>query len=93
METPKGNKRSNSKVQDKLIDAMLDIKEKNPNMSHSEIIETLQYEFDRFIKFHKVDRVNLPKPLEPKETSTKQLNDRIPMRNIPYGIDNKKKGV
>lgn len=92
MGTPKSNKRVNSKVQDKLIDAMLDIKTNNPSMSHSEVIETLQSEFNRFIKYHKNDRVDLPKPLEPKEVGIKQLSDRIPMRNIPYGGNNKKKG-
>lgn len=74
-------------TQDKLVEIMMEIKSKNPNLNHIEVMDLMQSEFDRFLQFHKNDRVGLPSVKPPKV-----IRDRIPMMKIPYG-DKKKKGL
>ena len=65
-------------VQTNFTDAMIDLKKGHPNLSHSEIMDLLKSEFDRFLKLH-TDRVDLPK----LKGATRK--DFMPTRIIPYG--------
>jgi hypothetical protein len=75
-------------VQTSFTDAMIDIKKNNPNLTHTEVMELLKTEFDRFFKLH-TDRMDFPKiPGNLKDT---KFRDYMPTRTIPYG-QKKKKG-
>jgi len=81
-------KEGTTNTQDKLIDIMMDIKKNNPSLIHTEVMDLLKYEVDKFIKYHKEDRIDLPKKdISSSDTSTKSFNfkDKIPMLKIPYG--------
>lgn len=74
-------------TQDKFIEVMMEIKKSDPNLTHGEVMDLFQAEVDKFIKFHKNDRAELPKTTN----SNRVLKDRMPMMKIPYG-DKRKKG-
>lgn len=78
-------KEGHSNVQDKLIEIMLELKRANQNLTHAEIMELFQAEVDKFISFHKMDRVELP------ATPSRVFRDKIPIMNIPYGDKRKLK--
>jgi hypothetical protein len=79
-------------TQDKFIEVMMEIKKKNPDLSHGEIMDLFQSEVDKFIKFHRTDRSELPKSPKTNSNNIRVLKDRIPMMKIPYG-DKRKKGL
>jgi len=84
-----------SNVQDKLIEVMMDIKRSNPGISHPEVMDIFQKEVNKFLNYHKNDRMELP-PFSPKKDATvgnpgKVFRDKMPMMKIPYGNKNKKK--
>lgn len=67
-------------IQDKLAEAMLDIKKNNSELDHSEIMDLFQKEVDKFIKFHRDDRTELP-----SIQRDRILRDKMPIMKIPYG--------
>lgn len=88
-ETKKLIKEGKSKVQDSFIKAMMDIKVKNPDLSHNEIIGLLKDEFDRFVNFQ--SRVELPKSNDKPKRKTGNWANKftrepgMPPRIIPPG--------
>lgn len=74
-------------TQDKFTEIMMEVKRKNPKLSHDEIMELVQFEFNRFLQFHKDDRSQFPSVGK----NVRVIKDRIPMLKVPYG-DKKKKG-
>jgi len=74
-------------TQDKFTEIMMEVKRKNPELTHEEVMTLVQQEFDRFLQFHKNDRIGFPSVTK----NTKVLQDRIPVMKIPYG-GKKKKG-
>ena len=74
-------------TQDKFIEIMMEVKKKNPELTHDEVMELVQQEFNRFLDFHKNDRAGFPSV----NKNIRVLKDRMPMMKIPYG-DKKKKG-
>jgi len=77
----------NMGTQDKFIEVMMEIKRKNPDLTHDEVMGLVQSEFDRFLKFHKNDRSTFPSV----NKNVKVIKDRMPIMKIPYG--DKRKGV
>jgi hypothetical protein len=89
-ETKKLIKEGKSKVQDSFIRAMMDIKVKNPDLSHNEIIGLLKDEFDRFVNFQ--SKLELPKSNDkPKRKMFGQFTREpgIPTRIIKRPEDKK----
>lgn len=76
-------------VHENLTDAMISIKKSNPNLSHSEVMSLLKFEFDKFIKRHSDREDNVKLPSE-EDTKNKIFRDTIPLRSIPYGGKRKK---
>ena len=72
-------------IQDLLIDAMMSLKKNNPELKHNEIIDLFQKEVDKFLQFHKKDRLELP-----SQDRVRVLKDKMPYMKIPYG--KKRKG-
>jgi len=86
-------KEGTTNTQDKLIDIMMDIKKNNSSLTHNEIIDLLKYEVDKFIKYHKEDRIELPKKnISSDNIPTKSFNfkDVMPIMKIPYGTKKNK---
>ena len=75
----------NTNIQDLLIDAMISIKKNNPNLTHSQVMDEFQMEVDKFMKYHRNDRTELPKPIKPAKRPSLRHKDVIPMMKIPYG--------
>lgn len=76
-------KEGRTNTQDKFIDVMMDIKNSNPKLTHSEIMDLFQDEVDRFIKYHSKDRMDLPST--PMKHVGRVFRDKMPMMKIPYG--------
>ena len=70
-------------IQDKLIEAMMDIKKNNPDLTHKEIMELFNSEVEKFIKFHSEDRTELP--ITQQRNQSRVLRDKMPIMKIPYG--------
>jgi len=79
--TKKLIKEGYTNIQDNFTSAMINVKKNNPDLSHVEIMDLLQTEFDRFMKFHK-EKLELP-------NIKSRFKDKIPVRAIAYG--NKRK--
>ena len=74
-------------IQDKLIEAMMDIKRTNPDLTHKEVMEIFNGEVEKFVKFHSDDRTELPIT---QRNPTRVLRDKMPIMKIPYGDKTKK---
>lgn len=72
-------------TQDKFIEIMMEIKRKNPGLTHEEVVDLVQSEFDRFLQFHKKDRTELPST----NKDVRVFRDKMPMMRIPYGKNKK----
>lgn len=72
-------------TQDKFTEIMMEVKRKNPDLTHEEIIDLVQSEFERFLQFHKKDRVELPST----NKDTRVFRDKMSMMRIPYGKNKK----
>jgi hypothetical protein len=71
-------------IQDKLIEAMMDIKRTNPDLTHKEVMDIFSSEVEKFVKFHSEDRTELP-ITQQKNPSIRVLRDKMPIMKIPYG--------
>lgn len=74
-------------LQSNFTSAMVDVKKAYPELSHSEVMDILKTEFERFLKYHS-DVADLPKA--PSTLKGTKFRDYIPTRVIPYGEKRKK---
>jgi len=73
----------NSNIQDNLIEVMVSLKKDNPNLTHNQVMDLFKSEVKKFLNFHDVDRVELPRK------GHKLSGDKFPVMKIPYGGKNK----
>lgn len=76
-------KEGSSNIQDSLIEIMVSLKESNPDLTHNQIIDLFKSEVQKFLGFHDIDRVELPRKTH------KLTGDKFPVMKIPYGGKNK----